>query len=154
MTDIGIAVRELNGHSICLCREGEFLTDDGRGISPMMRFIAVGRVLAGFSAADIIVGKAAAMLFAKAGIVRVHGRVMSVSGRAYLESCGIPCTYDVLTEKIMNRQGTDICPMEKTVADIDDFEEGYKALKTRLEELRSGSAEDRKQTRTGNEKIQ
>ena len=65
MTDIEIAKRNLEGHSICLCKNGEFFTDDGRGISPMMRFISQGRDLDGYSAADVIVGKAAAMLLSK-----------------------------------------------------------------------------------------
>ena len=133
MTDIEIAVNNLSGHSICLCRNGESFTDDGRGISPMMRFLAEGMELNGYSVADVIVGKAAAMLFVKAGIVCVHGKVMSESGKKYLESHGIPCSYDKLTEKIINRQGTDICPMEKTVDDINDYESGFSALKKKLE---------------------
>ncbi len=139
MTDTEIAIRGLEGHSICLCRGGEFFTDDGRGISPMMRFISEGRDLTGYSVADVIVGKAAAMLFTKAGIVSVHGRVMSESGKAFLETHGIPCSYDVLTDRIINRKGTDICPMEKTVADIDDPETAYTALAKKIAELRAGS---------------
>ena len=135
MTDIERAAANLDGHSICLCRGGEIITDDGRGISPMMRFIAEGRELKGFSAADVIVGKAAAILFVKAGIVCVHGKTMSEAGKAYLEAHGIPCTFDTLTEKIINRQGTDICPMEKTVADIDDTEKGYEALRLTIAKL-------------------
>ena len=136
MTDIEIAKNNLEGHSICLCHNGEFFTDDGRGISPMIGFIEDGKDLHGYSAADVIVGKAAAMLFVKAGIICVHGKVMSESGKAFLEKHGIPCTYDILTEKIINRQGTDICPMEKAAADIDDAAEGCIVLKKRLEELR------------------
>lgn len=128
MTDIETAIENLDGHSICLCRDGEYFTDDRRGISPMMGFIAEGRDLRGYSAADVIVGKAAAMLFVKAGIICVHGKTMSESGKAYLEAHDIPCTYDILTDMIINRQGTDICPMEKAVAGIDDIESGYKAL--------------------------
>ena len=136
MTDIERAKANLDGPSICLCRGGEIITDDGRGISPMMKFIAEGRDIAGFSAADVIVGKAAAMLFVRAGIVCVHGKTMSERGRDYLEAHEIPCTFDTLTERIINHLGTDICPMEKAVADIDDTEKGYEALKKRLEELR------------------
>lgn len=139
MTDIELAVKSLEGHSISLCRSGEIITDDGRGISPMLRFISEGRDICGYSAADVIVGKAAAALFVKAGIVRVHGRTMSESGREYLESRGIPCTYDILTDKIINRQGTDVCPMEKTVEDISDPEEAYLALRERLAAI-SGAA--------------
>ena len=139
MTDTEIAIKELEGHSICLCRGGEFFTDDGRGISPMMKFISERRDLNGYSVADVIVGKAAAMLFTKAGIVSVHGRVMSESGKAFLETHGIPCTCDVLTDRIINRKGTDICPMEKTVADIDDPETAYTALAKKIAELRAAS---------------
>jgi len=136
MTDIEIAIKNLNGHSICLCKDSKYFTDDGRGISPMMRLIGENKELCGYSVADVIVGKAAAMLFVKAGISAVHGKVMSESGKTFLESHNIPCTYDILTKRIINRHGTDICPMEKAVAEIDDAETGYIALKSRLNELK------------------
>ena len=136
MSDIELAKENLGGHSICLCRDGELLTDDGKGISPMMRFIAEGRDLTGYSAADVIVGKAAAMLFVKAGIAQVYGRTMSRAGKEYLESHGIPCSFGELTEKIINRTGDDICPMERTVMHIDGCGEGYEALKERLAKMK------------------
>lgn len=138
MNDIEIAKAELKDHSICICKDGRFFTDDGRGISPMMRFIAEERDLIGSSVADVIVGKAAAMLFIKAGIAEVYGRVMSKAARDCLTERGIPCSYDMLIDRIINRKGDDICPMEKTVADINDPEEGYRALKARLNEMRRG----------------
>lgn len=137
MTDIETAKENLDGHSICLCRGGEIITDDGRGISPMMRFLAERRDLTGYAAADVIVGKAAALLFVKAGIVCVHGKTMSVSARDLLEQHSIPCSYDTMTEKIINRQGTDICPMEKTVEAISDADEAYEALVRKLAEMRA-----------------
>ncbi len=137
MTDIEIARTKLEGHSICLCRNGEYFNDDGRGITTMMRFIAEGRDMKGYSAADKIVGKAAAILFIKAGIVSVHGSTMSESGKNFLESHNIHCTYDVLTEKIINRSGTDICPMEKAVADTDDIDTGYILLVNALRNMKN-----------------
>ncbi len=136
MTDAELARSALKGHSIALCRNGEIIVDDGRGISPMMKFIGAGMELSGYSAADVIVGKAAAMLFVKAGVVSVHGSTMSKAGKAYLESHGVSCTWDTLTERIINRAGTDICPMEKAVAEISDAEAGYAALKRRIEEMK------------------
>ena len=132
MTDLDIAKANLKGHSICLCRDGEIITDDGRGISPMMRFINEGRDLSGYSVADVIVGKAAAMLFVKAGIAEVYGKVISTAGRDHLIRHNIPRSWDTLTENIINRNGDDICPMEKTVSEISDAEEGYEALKEKL----------------------
>lgn len=135
MTDLETAKAHLDGHSICLCKDGDHFTDDGRGISPMMRFIAQGKDLKGYAAADMIVGKAAAMLFVKAGITAVYGKTMSLGAKGFLKQHGIDCTFDTLTEKIINRQGTDICPMEKTVAQINDVGEAYDALKKALAAL-------------------
>lgn len=134
MTDIETAVRALDGHSIALVRNGEVITHDGRGISPMLTLIGSGTDLRGYSAADIIVGKAAAMLFVKAGIAAVYARTVSRMGLDYLNAHGIPCDYDTLTDNIINREGTDICPMEKTVLNVDDYEMGYALL---LEKRRS-----------------
>nr|WP_316615437.1 DUF1893 domain-containing protein [uncultured Ruminococcus sp.] len=139
MTDIELAKAHLDGHSICLCRDGEYFTDDGRGISPMIRLIEEGRDLHGYAVADIIVGKAAAMLFIKAGIREVYGEVMSRAGYDCLQQHDIPCAYGKLTEKIINRKGDGICPMEQTVALIDDPEEGTIALQQRMMELRKGA---------------
>ena len=127
MTDLETAKRHLNGHSICLCKGGEIITDDRKGIAPMMHFLAAGTDLRGFSAADRIVGKAA-MLFVRAGIVSVFGNVMSEAGMQYLIQHGIAAEYGTLTDRIINRLGTGICPMEQTVADIDSAAEGYAAL--------------------------
>ena len=140
MTDLAHAVQALDGHSLCLCRGETLMTDDGRGIAPMLRLIGEGRDLRGFSCADVIVGKAAAMLFVLAGIRAVHGNVMSESGRAFLEENGIPCTYDTLTAHIINREGTDICPMEKTVAGLHDPQAAYEALREKLAAMRAGRA--------------
>lgn len=137
MTDIELAKANLPGHSVCLCKNGVFFTDDRRGISPVMKFIAQNRDLSGYSAADLIVGKAAAMLFVKVGISEVYAQTLSKAGAEYLKAHGIPFTYKTLTDKIINREGTDICPMEKAVIGIDDAEEGYAALKARTAELKA-----------------
>ncbi len=135
-TDVGRAAEALEGHSIVLCRGQQTLISDGRGISPMLDWLAAGEDLHGFSAADMVVGRAAAMLFVLAGVVSVHARVLSRGGKEYLEKYGIPVTYGALTESIRNRTGDDICPMERAVASIDDPHEGYDALVKRRAELR------------------
>ncbi|WP_337674482.1 DUF1893 domain-containing protein [Huintestinicola sp.] len=99
--------------------DGDIITDDGRGISPMMKFTDMGKDLKGYSAADMIVGKAAAS--------------------EYLEALHIPHSYDKLTEQIINRTGDNICPMEAAVANISDPEEGYKALFNKIQEMRKNN---------------
>lgn len=135
MTDIEIAIFNLTGHSICLCRHGVFFTDDNKGIGPMMHFISEKRILAGYSVADIIIGKAAAMLFIKTGIVNIYGRVISRSGLELLQNNGINTTYEKITDRILNRVGSDICPIEKAIANIDNIDEGYTVLSEMYEKI-------------------
>ena len=137
MTDIELAKENLDGHTLCLCKDGKLIFSEKRGIAPMMGFIADGTELNGYSVADIVVGKAAALLFVKSGIKSVFAKTLSESGKSVLEKYGIPCEYDTLTEKIINRDGTDICPMEKTVLNVDDPEQAYSLLKEKLKLMQS-----------------
>lgn len=78
--------------------------------------------------ANKIVGKAVAMLFVMAGIKEVYAEVLSVSGKAFLEQNNINVSWGVLTDVIINRQGTGMCPMEKAVLNINDCREAFKVL--------------------------
>ena len=135
MTDLQTAKNNLAGHTICLCKNGNCLYSEKRGISPMMNFIADGTDLSGYSVADIVVGKAAALLFIKCGIKEVFAKTLSQSAKKVLEENGVPCTCETLTERIINRAGTDTCPMEKAVLNTSDPEEAYALLKHTLSTL-------------------
>ncbi len=137
MTDLEMAKTNLVGHTICLCKDGNILFSERRGIAPMMNFIADGIDLVDYCVADLVVGKAAAMLFVKCGIKQVFAKTLSQSGKKMLEKHGITCEYETLAEKIINRNGTDICPMEKAVSDIDDINEAYAILHRTLQQMKS-----------------
>ncbi len=132
MTDLQIAKRNLFGHTICLCRNGQCLFSEKRGIAPIMNLIADGVALKGYSIADLVVGKAAAMLFVRSGIKAVFARLMADSAKEYMEKNGIVCEYGKLVEKIFNREGTELCPMEEAVADTEDVEKAYYLLLDRI----------------------
>lgn len=127
----------LHGAVTCVAVHGDIiLTSQKTSIQPMMGWLSEQRNLHSFQIADKIVGKAAAMLFVKAGISSVYAEVLSFPAKEYLEAHGIPVTCRTLTERIINRTGTGICPMEAAVLDIDDAEEGYRALQETLAKLR------------------
>lgn len=136
MTDLELAKQMLTAHTIVLCKNGLVITSDEKGISPMINFLADGEQFNGFSVADLIVGKAVAMLFVKAGIKEVFAKTISKSGAAYLDKFNIPYTYEIMTDNIINRKGDDICPMEKAVLTVEDFEDGYNLIKDKLSELK------------------
>lgn len=101
----------------------------------MLDWLSAGTDLRGFCAADKIVGKAAALLFVLAGVCCVHGCVMSRAAKEVFDLHNIPCSYDVLTDHIINRQGDGICPMEQTVLQISDPKDALNALLKKREEL-------------------
>ena len=133
MTDLQIAKNNLAGHTICLCKDGACLYSEKRGIAPMMNFIESGVDLSGYCAADIVVGKAAALLFVKCGIKRAFAKTLSQNGKRIFEKYGVDYECETLTDNIINRAGTDICPMEKAVANIDTPEDAYSAIKSKLQ---------------------
>lgn len=127
----------LDGKFTCvLCKGDTTYTSMGKGVSPMLTFLENGTELRGFSAADKIIGKAAAMLFVCAGVTEVFAEVMSGGAEDYLKAHGISYSYGALTEKIINRKGDGLCPMELAVAEIDDEKLGFSAIKNRFGELR------------------
>lgn len=137
MTDLQTAIANLDGHTICLCKDGNIITDCKRGIAPMADFLAEGRNLRGYSVADLIVGRAVALLFVKAGMKEVYAKTISEGGAEVLRSRGIPYVYETLTNKIINRQGTDICPMERAVQGVDDPDEAYLRIRGELAKIRN-----------------
>jgi len=135
MTDSERAFETLAGHTLAACKGDQLYVSDRRGIAPMLEWLAEGKNLFGFSVADLVVGKAAAMLFVKAGVAHVFARTLSQGGKRVLERYKIPFSYEVLTERIINRAGDDVCPMEKAVSDTEDIEEAYRILRIRSAEL-------------------
>ena len=140
MKNVDIAKELLKDAKTCiLVKENVIYTSEKKGIAPVLGYLKEGTDLTGFSVADRIVGKAAAMLFVKAGITEAYAEVLSKDGAAFLEKYNIPYSYGTLVEKIINRQGTDICPMEKAVQNIDDIDEGITALKAKVLELQQNA---------------
>lgn len=137
MTDLELAKEALASHTIALCRNGDVITSDKRGVAPMVDFIREGRDLDGYSAADLVVGRAAAMLFISAGIRELHAKVLSSGAKALLDAHGIAVTFDTLTEQIMNRESTGPCPMERAVSGTDDIREGVSLIGDTLDRLRA-----------------
>lgn len=130
MSDLEKAKSLLIDNNTCvLVKDNSVFVSQKRGIAPILDYMDEGIELRGYSVADRIVGKAAAMLFAKSGIVEVYAQVLSEKGKAFLEAHNISVTWQKLVSMIINRHNTGMCPMEATVADIEDLEEAHLALK-------------------------
>lgn len=102
----------------------------------MLELIDKGADLRGFSAADKVVGRGAAMLFAYTGIIRVHSALVSKIALKCLNQFEIHTEFDTLCDNIINRKGDGICPIEKAVAECEDPAEGVEIIRKKLSELK------------------
>ena len=143
MTDIQKAIKTLkeSTHTCVVCKADKEYTSNLKGIAPMIEFIKNGYDLCGASVADRIVGRAAAMLFVKAGIKEAFSEVISKDAVKLLNDHGINCSWDVITDMIINRKGIGPCHMEKAVCELEDdeIELGYNKILQTLNELRAQS---------------
>lgn len=129
MNDLNQAKSLLYGDKrIVLVKDNKILTSNARGISPMLNFILQGENLQGFSLADKIVGKAAALLFVKAKIKNVYAKLISKSAIDVLKKAQIFVEYETMVETIINRDKTGTCPMEQCVMNVDDCEIAFTLL--------------------------
>jgi hypothetical protein len=122
--------------SCVLCRGEDTLVSGQRGVAPLVDWLADGVDLRGFSAADRVVGRAAALLYAVAGVVAVHADLASQPGLAVLAAHGIHCQADTTVPGILNRNRTGPCPMETAVAGIDQPKIAADRLQAALRGLR------------------
>lgn len=120
----------------CVISNGETAyTSTQRGIAPLMGWYEDGQDLHGFSAADKVVGKAAAYLYVLLGVTEVYAQVISRPALEVLHRYEITVTYDEQVPAIRNRTNSGFCPMESAVMDIADAEEAYMVLKRKLDEI-------------------
>ena len=127
---------EKNGYT-CVIKCGETIyTSIERGVRPLLQLLDSGTDCTGFSAADKVVGKAAAFLYCLLRVRAVYAAVISKSALKVLSEQGIEVLYDDLVDAIRNRAGTGFCPMETAVLAESDPKKALERIRVRLEELR------------------
>lgn len=124
-------------YTLFICSEEKVFFSDEKGIKPLLSLLSDD--WSGAVAADKIVGKAAAMLYANLKVRAVYAEVLSESAKAVFEKYGIEYEYKTLTENIINRNGTDLCPMELAVKNIDNPSDAAQEINNKLIELSKDS---------------
>lgn len=126
------------GYTCAIFKGGKPLfTSQKNGIRPLLEVLEAGLDAAGATAADKIVGKAAALLYVLMQVAEVHTEVLSQAGLAVLQAHGIQVQYNVLAGQIINRKGDGPCPMEQTVAAIENPAAAFTALREKAAQLRA-----------------
>lgn len=124
------------GSYTCVLRKNDTVfTATERGVKPLVRWLAQGIDVRGFSAADKVVGRATAYLYVLLGVKEVWAAVMSEAAAEVLARHGIAASQDRLVKHIINRQGTGICPFEEAVLNIQTPEEALTAIREKMEKM-------------------
>ncbi len=139
MNDLEKAKRLLSegGYTCVICGGEQVYSSNDRGVKPLLELLNRGENVKGFSAADRVVGKAAAFLYVLLGVKEVHAGVISVPAAEVFRNFGIAAGWDEKVAAIQNRTNTGLCPMEGSVWNIDEPDKALDAVKAKLRELMS-----------------
>lgn len=118
--------------------DGKIFKSRQRGIGTLFELYDSGNYR-GVYAADKVVGKGAAFLYAAMGADKLYCHVVSESALEILERNGISTVYKTKVPYIINRSGDGICPMESAVNDINDTERAIEVLRRKHKELVMGN---------------
>ncbi|MCQ2485123.1 MAG: DUF1893 domain-containing protein [Clostridia bacterium] len=115
----------------------EVRTSAKRGIAPVLELIdSEPEFFKNASVADKVIGKATAMLMTAYGVKEIYTPLTSDNALNYIKDKQTVLEYEKNVDHIINRDGTDMCPMEKTVLHIFDEKEAERLIRNKLDEMR------------------
>lgn len=136
MTDI-LNILQGNGYTFVAMNNGEIRFSFERGVAPIIELIdKEPQFLNGAVVADKVIGKAAAMLLCAYGVKSIRTPLTSRHALNYIKSKDTRLEYDEAVDYIINRDRTDMCPMEKNVLDTNDEKEAERLIRNKIKELR------------------
>ena len=95
-----------------------------RGVKDLHRLLEQEpEILSGASLADKVIGKGAAALMIVGGVAWVYADVISRAAMELFEQSRVEVQHGEVVPNIINRAGTDICPVEKLCRDCKTAEE-------------------------------
>ena len=108
-----------------------------RGVQDLHQLLRTSPdTLRGAMIADKVVGKGAAVLMTAGGVRWVYADVISQSALEFLLTHNIEAEYGRVVPNIINRAGTDICPVEKLCMQCEDIEDALMLIDEFIEKMR------------------
>ncbi len=104
-----------------------------RGIKPIVELLRnKPDALKDAVVCDKVIGKAAALLLAYGEIKELYTPVLSRPAEAILKKYHIQYQYDRLVDRIKNRAGDGLCPMETMAMDLQTAEEAFAVFSEKI----------------------
>ena len=137
-------IREKRAECV-LVKRGMIESRRGRGVMPLLDFLDHSpKHLAGAVVVDKVIGRAAAMIAIRGKARAVYGETMSEDALGLLETHGIPAAFGRLVPRILDAKRDGLCPLEQSVAGIDDPAKALRALRRRIAELQAAPKRGRR----------
>ncbi len=121
----------LKEHSLVVVKDGKTNFYEGRGIKPLINYLKNDNFKNAY-VADKRIGKASALLLVYGQANKVYTPVISKPAIKVFEDNNVKYSADEVVENIKNNTGTDLCPMEKKVQNINDPKAAYELFKSML----------------------
>lgn len=123
------------GYTCVLFYDGELvLASYEKGITPLYSYVLHRKeILNPLILGDKVIGRAAALLAAYAGVKQLYTGIISEGAIKVLQHHGVAYEYERIVPYIENRNKDGQCPMELTVEHIVDSQEGFIVLKNFIE---------------------
>lgn len=127
MTDINIAKTHLhnNNLSMVIIKDGKIIEESlAKGIKPIYDIYTERKESLNNSiVADKVIGKAAAMILANGGIKMLYTDLISDKAIEVLDEFKIEYEFAKKVPLILNRDGSDMCPIEKLSSNTEKVED-------------------------------
>ena len=120
-------ILEEGNHTCVLIREDTVLTSDMHGVKQLLDWNLEDGYIA-----DKIIGKAAASIMICGKVREVYAKVISNEAINLFTKYNTKFTYSTAVEHIKNRDGTDICPMEKLCLPFETAQECIEAIEQKI----------------------
>lgn len=106
--------------------DASVIVSNDRGVAPLMKLLKENKSqLKDSIVVDKVIGKAAALLMVYAEVKEVYTPVISSPALKFFKNNNIIIHYDKEVERIINRKGDGLCPMESLCLEIENPEEAY-----------------------------
>ena len=123
---------ELLHSTQCSCvvaNEHSTLTFHERGVKDLHRLLHdASQPLKGAYISDKVVGKGAAALMIAGGVKWIYAKVISEAALGLFSTSDVEVVFETKVPHIINRSGTDICPVEKLCAAFTSAKECLPAI--------------------------
>ena len=132
-----IDILHQGGYS-CVIRKGDDTrTFHQRGVADLWQLCQGDEhFLQGAHIADKVIGKGAAALMIHGGACEVYADVISQPALDLLQRHGVSVSYRQLTDRIVNRRGDGLCPVETLCVNLDTIDEMVEAISNFINNIR------------------